>query len=118
MSKCTDCKVELSAENAYRKGTRLNSRCKPCFNRYCGSRWNKRKEQAIEEKGNACHDCKRSFPYPAYDFHHLDPTSKDMDWNKMRLVTDQKLKEELAKCVLLCAVCHRMRHHMSQDASS
>ena len=105
MSKCTDCKVELSAENAYRKGTRLNSRCKPCFNRYCGNRWIVRKEQAIKDKGDVCHDCKRSFPYPAYDFHHLDPTSKDMDWNQMRLVTEAKLKEELTKCVLLCAVC-------------
>ena len=80
-------------------------------------RWIKRKEQAIEDKGNKCYDCEHSFPYPAYDFHHLDPASKDMDWNKMRLVTEQKLKEELAKCVLLCAVCHRMRHYNERLSS-
>jgi hypothetical protein len=111
MSKCTDCKAELTQSNAYRKGKRLNSRCKSCFNKYCMNRWIKRKEQAIIDKGNACFDCKRSFPYPAYDFHHLDPTKKDMDWNKMRLVSDDQLQSELSKCVLLCAVCHRLRHH-------
>lgn len=111
MSKCTTCKVELNETNAYRKGTRLNSRCKQCFNSYCMQRWITRKLQAIEYKGNACHDCKQSFPYPVYDFHHLDPTLKDMDWNKMRLVTDEVLKQELDKCVLLCSNCHRLRHH-------
>lgn len=111
MSKCTDCKVELTKINAYRKGNRLNSRCKQCFNKYCMNRWIKRKEQAITSKGNICFDCKKSFPYVAYDFHHLDPTKKDMDWNKMRLTTEAKLQDELSKCILLCAVCHRLRHH-------
>jgi hypothetical protein len=112
MSKCTDCKVELTELNAYRKtGAKLNSRCKSCFNAYCINRWIKRKEQAIEAKGNKCQDCDRTFPYPAYDFHHLDPSKKDMQWNKMRLVTEKTLQEELDKCVLLCAVCHRLRHY-------
>lgn len=111
MSICTTCKVELSEKNAYKKGNRLNSRCKECFNSYCIDRWIQRKIKAIEHMGNKCHDCDKSFPYPAYDFHHLDPTKKDMDWNKMRLTSESKINEELSKCVLLCAVCHRLRHH-------
>lgn len=111
MSKCTDCKVELNENNAYRKtGAKLNSRCKSCFNAYCINRWKGRRLKAIEDKGNKCLDCERSFPSVAYDFHHLDPSSKDMDWSKMRLATESKLNEELNKCVLLCAVCHRIRH--------
>ncbi len=111
MSKCTDCKVELSSENAYRKGLRLNSRCKSCFNRYCTERWKRRKQTAIEAKGNKCFDCQQTFPYSVYDFHHLDPSSKDMDWHDMRLTSEATLSEELSKCVLLCANCHRIRHH-------
>ena len=94
MSKCTDCKTELNESNAYRKGNRLNSRCKQCFNKYCMNRWIKRKEDAIFAMGNQCFDCKQSFPYPAYDFHHLDPAQKDFDWNKMRLTTETTLQNE------------------------
>ena len=111
MSVCTTCKVKLTEKNSYRKGNRLNSRCKDCFNKYCMERWISRKVKAIESMGNKCYDCDQSFPYPAYDFHHLDPTQKDLDWSKMRLVNEERLKNELSKCVLLCAVCHRLRHH-------
>ena len=110
MSKCTDCKVELNQDNAYRKQNRLMSRCKPCFNTYCSKRWIQRREKAIADKGGVCLDCKKTFPSVAFDFHHLDPSTKDMDWNKMRLVKEETLQAELAKCVLLCACCHRIRH--------
>jgi len=118
MSKCTTCKVELNEVNAYRKGARLNSRCKECFNAYCTQRWLNRKIEAIKYKGNCCYDCKQTFPYPVYDFHHLDPILKDMDWNKMRLVTDDKLKSELDKCILLCSNCHRMRHYEKHNKAT
>lgn len=110
MSKCTDCKTELNEQNAYRKSNRLNSRCKVCFNRYCITRWKQRKLDAIQTLGGRCHDCKQSFHYSVYDFHHLDPSQKDMDWNKMRLVTQTTLDSELSKCILLCSNCHRIRH--------
>jgi len=117
MSKCTNCKVELNEQNAYRKtSTKLNSRCKKCFNQYCMERWTARRDKAILEKGNACLDCTQTFPSVAYDFHHLDPNSKDMDWSKMRLVKEETLQLELAKCVLLCAVCHRIRHAAERPA--
>ncbi len=112
MPNCTNCKATLTQDNSYKKDSkRLNSRCKQCFNSYCISRWINRKIQAIQKLGDKCYDCKNSFPYPAYDFHHLDPKEKDMDWSKMRLISDKKLQSELSKCVLLCAVCHRLRHH-------
>ena len=96
MSKCTDCKIQISIENAYRKSKKeLNSRCKKCFNKYCMNRWIERKKDAIKNKGDKCYDCNRSFPYPAYDFHHLDPSKKEMNWNKMRQSSDVKLKKEL-----------------------
>lgn len=114
MSICTICKIQLSPENAYNKAAskkgKLYARCKKCFTRYCVERWIKRKESAILQMGNKCADCLQSFPYQVYDFHHLDPNQKDMSWDKMRQVSPERLSIELAKCVLLCANCHRIRH--------
>ena len=66
------------------------------------------KWEAVQGHGNKCHDCKGTFPLEVYDFHHLDPQQKD------NLVSRYKTKapflEEMTKCVLLCANCHRIRH--------
>ena len=114
MANCTDCKVEINASNGYKKaGTkgRFMSRCKPCFSSYCIKKWRDRKIKAIEDKGNKCFDCKQSFHYSVYDFHHLDPSKKDMSWNKTKMVNEAKMQAELDKCILLCSNCHRYRHH-------
>lgn len=45
------------------------------------------------------------------DFHHLDPTQKDFVVSEMiNKVGRKKIEEELAKCVCLCANCHRKVH--------
>lgn len=114
MSNCTDCQVEITSENAYKKSGRPGkyiSRCKSCFNKYCMKRWIQRKLNVIEQKGNRCEDCKQSYHYSVYDFHHLNPTEKDMQWDKMRLMNEAKMQQELSKCILLCSNCHRIRHH-------
>lgn len=46
----------------------------------------------------------------ALDFHHLDPTEKDKNVGDLMSFSTQKLKEEIRKCVVLCANCHRMVH--------
>lgn len=69
------------------------------------------KKKAVEYLGGKCIDCNKEWPLAVYDFHHLDPSQKDipaswlMNWN---WGVQQK---ELDKCVLLCANCHRLRHH-------
>ena len=112
MKTCSDCKKDLDESQFYRKtATRLQSKCKNCFNRYCQNRWVQRKEIAVKYKGGKCEDCKSTYPMPVFEFHHLDPSQKEFSWNKMRLVGDEKLYKELDKCVLLCANCHRIRHY-------
>jgi transcription elongation factor Elf1 len=58
-----------------------------------------------------CADCGQNHP-ATLEFHHLDPAQKEV--NVSRLIADstsmRKLKEEIAKCVVLCANCHRIRH--------
>lgn len=65
---------------------------------------------AVQYKGGSCSHCGYDKSNSALEFHHLDPSQKDLDWGKMRLVSEAKLKMELDKCVLLCANCHREEH--------
>jgi DNA-binding Lrp family transcriptional regulator len=78
-------------------------------------RWKRRKIEVIEKLGSICFDCKNSYPESVYEFHHLDPNLKTMDWKTMRTVSTKKLNEELDKCILLCANCHRIRHHNNYE---
>lgn len=48
----------------------------------------------------------------ALDFHHENPAQKE--YNVHRLVANgqfAKAYEEIKKCVVLCANCHRIHHH-------
>jgi len=50
--------------------------------------------------------------HAALDFHHEDPTQKEHNIN--RLVSDgrfRKAYEEIEKCIVLCANCHRIHHY-------
>lgn len=114
--KCSNCnKVKLIKEfyqHSSRKGG--SSSCKKCFNEYCVKRWTNIKIKALDYKGNKCEDCIASYPeepYVIFDFHHLIKEEKDVSWNKLRLRSWEKIKNELDKCVLLCSNCHRKRHH-------
>ena len=111
MAICTDCKIEINKQNSYKKAeNNLNSRCKRCFNKYCAERWKKRKQIIIEERGGVCFDCKCSFHYSVFEFHHLDPLQKEFNWSRARKLTENKMRKEVEKCVMLCANCHRLRH--------
>ena len=83
---------------------------KSAFNQYCIQRWQKRKLQAVEYKGGKCEVCGYNKCPEALDFHHLDPTEKEANWTKIRLWNWKKIEEELDKCSLLCANCHREEH--------
>ena len=113
---CTTCNEEKLISEFYIQKDRKNgaSKCKKCHNEYCIKRWISRKIKAIEYMGSICVDCSTKYPdkpYVIFDFHHLQPNSKDFDWNELRLRTWHDITAELDKCVLLCSNCHRIRHH-------
>ena len=68
-----------------------------------------RKVEIVKQFGGKCHDCSGVFPVCAYDFHHLDPTKKDIGISNI-LRNKKKMAVELEKCILLCSNCHRIRH--------
>lgn len=58
-----------------------------------------------------CTQCGENHP-ACLDFHHDDPSQKkysisQMIWNS---VSKQKIQEEIDKCTVLCANCHRKLH--------
>lgn len=111
MKRCSKCDIEKDESQFYRKNKkRLQSMCKECFNEYCIERWKKRKKEAINYMGGVCSDCNNSFHPAAFEFHHLNPSKKEYQWDKMRLISKDKMYTELDKCVMLCANCHRIRH--------
>lgn len=115
MKTCLKCNVEKPLTEFYKKGVSRKedrqSYCKSCFNRYCADRWIEKKKKAISYKGGCCTKCGYDKYYGALQFHHLNPSEKDMDWNKIRRYKWEKIEEELDKCVLLCANCHAEEHH-------
>jgi len=111
MKKCSTCKKIRPLNEYYSRGNdKPQSNCKECHNRYCIDRWIERKKQAIAYKGGKCSACGYNKYYGALDFHHSNPHDKDMDWGELRKYSDNRIKEELDKCILLCSNCHREAH--------
>ena len=116
MANCTSCSAVLTEENGYKRKSRksgFQSLCRVCFNEYTTQRWKQRKLDAIAYKGGKCQECGYNKYYGALEFHHLDPSTKDSEWNKLRLLEWSKVTHELDKCVLLCSNCHREAHSRS-----
>jgi hypothetical protein len=49
------------------------------------------------------------------DFHHLDPSKKDKGMSQLlRMGSKKRIIEEVKKCVVVCANCHRKIHCNSE----
>lgn len=77
-------------------------------------RWRRIKQQAIDYKGGCCESCGFNMHPAALQFHHTDPLTKDVSWDKLRLRAWNKIQTELDKCQLLCANCHAIVHSTSK----
>lgn len=69
--------------------------------------------EAIQLLGGECSDCSTEYDPCQYDFHHLDPKEKEFTIGENMLVGKVRFFNEISKCVLLCANCHRLRHKES-----
>lgn len=86
-------------------------RCTKCRVEAVQRRRDMLKEKAVEYKGGKCERCPYNKCIAALDFHHLDPKEKDFgiaDNGHTR--SWEKIKQELDKCIMLCANCHREEH--------
>lgn len=127
---CKKCGVPLNEENSYSRGVRkgLENKCRKCSNEVKWARqkksvggpylYKKAKTQRFDsyKESLVCHDCNLAFKGQPWlcDFHHTDPDSKIDPRGISYMVRGgswEKLMKEVAKCIPLCANCHRTRHH-------
>lgn len=69
----------------------------------------KRKMMMISGFGNKCQCCGYDKCVSALEFHHLDPTKKELTLSRS-ILSWEKTKQELKKCICVCANCHREIH--------
>jgi DNA-binding CsgD family transcriptional regulator len=69
------------------------------------------KEKSITYKGGCCEKCGYDRCNSALEFHHLDPNKKDFGIGSYSVLSWEKIKLELDKCIMVCANCHREIHH-------
>ncbi len=75
------------------------------------------RQLAVEYKGGECSNCGYSRCIDALEFHHTDSSKKYFSISQKGYARGwDKVREELNKCVLLCANCHRELH--AQSAAS
>ena len=88
--------VEMIVKNAkYYRDWRLSTRVK-----------------MVESMGGECQCCGYDRSIYGFDFHHIDPATKEMSLsgNKMNKKNWPQIVKELRKCVLLCRCCHAEIH--------
>ena len=107
--KCPKCKENKEFDEFYdRRGKKAGSvYCIPCSNEESRERNRKFKIKCVEYKGGKCVKCGYSKYLGALQFHHLNPQEKDFSLSRVRSLNfNEKIKQELDKCILVCSNCH------------
>lgn len=72
----------------------------------------KLKQMSVEYKGGKCEKCGYDKCIAVLEFHHIDPSKKDFAISSNGHTRSwDKIKEELDKCIMVCANCHREIHY-------
>jgi hypothetical protein len=107
MTICARCKKEYE----YKKTSgHTKTLCGSCV---VGNRRRLLKKMGVELLGGKCSKCGYNKTNRALIFHHNDPTKKQFDISRWGVVGWERLKNELAKCELLCLNCHAEKHDVS-----
>ncbi len=132
-SKCKECELQsvkkyqqenreatlISKRNSYHKRKEDDRATQQQFrteNReHCNSQamkyYYKKKQFIIDKKIDPCYDCKMIFPSYCMDFDHRENEVKCFTIANCTTFSMKKLEEEIAKCDVVCANCHRKRTH-------
>jgi len=69
------------------------------------------RKMAVEYSGSKCAICGYKKCIKALEFHHRNPTVKDFGISEKGYTRSwDRVRQELDKCVMLCANCHREVH--------
>lgn len=80
------------------------------------NRYEEARALMAELKSQPCVDCGGTFPWFCMDFDHVDPKTKVNSISQMfGSGSIKRILEEVAKCELLCCVCHRIRTFLQKE---
>jgi len=69
------------------------------------------REMAVAYKGGRCQKCGYDRCMESLEFHHVEKNSKSFGISAKGYTRSWKaIKQELDKCIMLCANCHRELH--------
>ena len=75
------------------------------------------RQMAVEYKGGKCERCGYDRCIEALEFHHINSSKKDFNVSQRGYTRSWKrVMEELEKCIMLCANCHRELHAQVSSA--
>lgn len=108
------CKWHLCEKDPRKKSEFCSKNCQNNFS--VNKRRKDLKLMSVEYKGGKCSCCGFVGHPTVFDFHHLDPAKKDFAISRKGYTRSWNVvKEELDKCVMLCANCHREVHAGVKD---
>lgn len=92
--------------------------CKECVKQNEREKYRHKMEEKQEYKQNlSCKKCGEKRFY-LLDFHHRNPKEKDYTISDKSRLSLSQLQNEIDKCDVLCANCHREWHYLSQHDSN
>lgn len=110
--KCSVCKKFVPKSEFYvKKHGVLFSYCVLCEKVRKAIKQQYFKQQCVDYKGGACSICGYDKCISALEFHHLDPSKKDFGISNNIRTFNNKVKQELDKCIMVCSNCHKELHH-------
>ena len=113
----------------------LQSFCRECNSKYLKEHYKKNKKYYINKAAklkdktrrfvqnikneSECKLCKENHP-ACLVFHHNDPNKKDIDVSRtvVSCWSTKRIKQEIKKCTILCANCHRKLHYEEKTKTS
>ena len=114
MKTCTSCGVEKDDSEFYKRKNREKSsaKCKDCEKQNVTERTVRIAKFVNRLKRiYGCCVCGYNKCPDAMDLHHIDPGDKNGAIARMiHSHSFAKIKAEIRKCVVLCAICHREYH--------
>ena len=116
---CSKCHRELPLDCFHKNG--FNSKgeqkyrgyCKDCANTLEKTRYHNKKD-FIDSQKQKCFKCGDTRTY-VLDYHHIDPSKKDFTIGRIKKGSLDLIQQEIDKCIVLCANCHREFHFLEKE---
>lgn len=132
MKTCSRCKQEKDRTEFYLNRSKkdgLSGNCKDCHKSSLKGHYQRNKSYYIAKSGrhgkrltkllqetkekNPCTDCGKHYPYWVMDFDHISGEKVgNLSTLAKKEVSYAKVLQEIEKCEIVCANCHRTRTHL------